>query len=208
MVRRLLGVALALSALALAAVCAVTAAEVRRTSDAVREADHRFEVRRGAGTAWNRSDALRPRLARELLGANDDLDFRHAASLFRSSQSTDVVVRGNPGELRAESTIALERFDKGDRDRLRRARTASMLGVMAYQDAQSNQETAASLLKRSGELFRRAIALDPSDAAAKFNLELILQLEATHGGAFAIRTGGSARGSGSISGAKSSGRGY
>jgi hypothetical protein len=206
--RRLLGAAAVVCAVAVACVLALLARDVQRTADSVSASDRRFEITKPDRDVWTSANGVGARVARDVLGANDDLQFRRAVAIFARSQATHVVLRGNPGEVRAEATIALERFDKNDHDRMRRARTANMLGIMAFQDALDSQSNQVSLLERSGEMFRRAIALDPANEAAKFNLELLLQLDATSSGPFAIRSGGAAGGSGAISGAKPQGHGY
>lgn len=143
-----------------------------------------------------------------MLGAKDDLAFRNGARLFRQSQFQFVNLNGSPEQFRAEATIALERFDKGDTDRVRRSRTANLLGIMSYQDASFDSRNADSLLRRSADEFRRAIRLDSGNDAAKFNLELLLKLQSSEQGSFATRSGGATATSGGVTGLKPGGRGY
>ncbi len=189
---------------------AVMSARVKQFGDDLRRADVRFEVARTSqGDLWD-SPSLRSGVLRGLLGANDDLDFREAVHLFRRSQLNFTSLHGSPDQLRAESTIALERFDKSDRDRIRRSRTANLLAIMSYQDASYDTRNADSLLRRSADELRRAIRLDPGNEAAKFNLELLLQLQKVERGSFANRFAGATGSSGGLTSGKpkSSGRGY
>ncbi len=206
--RRLRLPAAAALAILVAAGLAVTSARVKQFGDDLRRADLRFEVARSSqGDIWDGS-RLRSGVLSGVLGANDDLVFRRAAHLFRRSQLNVVSVLTSPDQLRAESTIALERFDKSDRNRIRRSRTANLLAIMSYKDASYDARNADSLLRRSADEFRRAIRLDSGNEAAKFNLELLLQLQKVERGSFAIRSGGASATSGGITGAKPAGRGY
>jgi hypothetical protein len=196
-------------AVAAAVVLALLAREVKQTADQMRQADLTFEVKKPNTDIWTTSRAFPGRLARGLVGVRDDIRFRNAARVYAAAELAESQPLKDPDQLRAEATIALERFDKHDHERVRRARTANMLGALAYGDAtNANANDASSLLARAGDEFRRAIALDPGAAAPKFNLELMLQLQALQGGAFAIRQGGAAGGTGAVTGAKPTGHGY
>ena len=208
MSRRLVLPALGVMALAAALGLALLAARVKRFNDDFSRADLRFEVAKPTrGEVWD-SALLRSGVLRRTLAVNDDLDFRNGAHLFRLSQLPTVGSRGAPEQLRAESTVALERFDKRDTEPTRRSKTANLLAILSYQDAAYDPRNATSLLRRSAGELRRAIRLDDRNEAAKFNLELLLQLQKTDQGSFAIRSGGASASNASISGAKPAGRGY
>jgi hypothetical protein len=180
---------------------------VRSAADTMSRADLGFELRQPRET-WITSNSLPMRAARGALGTGDDIRFRQAARLFRQSEQAEAAVGGNPAELRAEATIALERFDRSDRDTVRRARVANMLGVLAYRDASGGGATAAPLLARSADEFRHAISLDPREAAPKYNLELMLQLANSQAGPVSGRSPGSTGATAGIAGSKKGGRGY
>jgi hypothetical protein len=204
--RSVIPVVLGAVALVAAVALALLAAEVRRTDDNIRQADRRFEVASESGNVWKTAHGVRSRVARSLLGTGDDLAWRKATRLFEAAQGVLTAAPGHPDQLRAEATIALERVDKGDGDIARRARTANMLGVMAYEDAAISAANASSLLRRAADLFRNSIRMDPASAAAKFNLELLLRLESEQTGAFS--TGSAIGGAGALTGAKPTGHGY
>jgi hypothetical protein len=194
-------------ALAAALLLALLARDVKNSADTMSRADLGFELRQPRD-AWIASDSLPMRSARGLLGTGDDIRFRQAARLFRASEAAEAAAGGNPAELRAEATIALERFQRSDADRVRRARVANMLGVLAYRDASGGGAAAAPLLARSADEFRNSIALDPRAAAPKYNLELMLQLANSQAGPVSGRSPGSTGATAGIAGSKKGGRGY
>jgi len=136
-------------------------------------------------TEASRQDALLERRPRQawageqgmvvaIAGARDDVAFRRAFALFKSgrpdepggNKSVDQIVSG------LESAILLARIRRGDGPVDRRSRAANLEGIILAEDAIFEPE-GGPRISRATELFRRAIALDPSNEAAKANLELI-----------------------------------
>src|SRR5262249_8471393 len=76
---------LAVAALAVAAVAAVLASDLRAWNEAVAAGDRTFAVH-PAQARWNPATVLPAGLSRDLLGISDDLDYRHAVQAFVAVQ--------------------------------------------------------------------------------------------------------------------------
>jgi hypothetical protein len=114
--------------------------------------------------------------ARGLLGLADDVSFRRAVALFRRAYPRDDEfersVEGGVARIRAETALAGVIRTDGDR---RRASTASnLLGILTVVDA-ATAPTGGVAIDRSVVEFQSAIRLNPSNAQAKANLELLYQ---------------------------------
>jgi hypothetical protein len=114
--------------------------------------------------------------ARGLLGLGDDVSFRRAVALFRRAYPRDDEfersAEGGVARIRAETALASVIRTDGDR---RRASTASnLLGILTVVDA-ATAPTGGAAIDRSVVEFQSAIRLDPSNAQAKANLELLYQ---------------------------------
>ncbi len=125
--------------------------------------------------------------ARSVLGVRDDILFRRALRAVRLSHPE------TPGF--SDPTFVIHRNDASawltdvvqrDGDPLRRSAAANLLGVLSFADAIADYTNRGKLLASAIERFRQAIALDPANDGAKFNLELALSrsrgLELTEAG--------------------------
>jgi len=171
-------IAAAIALAALAVLAALLAADVRAWPAALASGDAVYAVA-PARAAWTPS----PRLggtAESLLGLQDELAFRQALQLYRegagATQSLDnaLDVQG----LRAQAANALAGpAASGDAARASQART--LLGLLAFNASSSG--AGASQADAAISDFTDAVRVDPADAAAKFDLELMLRLTAAHG---------------------------
>lgn len=121
--------------------------------------------------------------ARSLLGLGDDVRFRRSVVLFRSAYPRDAEFQrstdGGAARIRAETALAnVLRVDGGHK---RASLAANLLGILAAVDAATAREPGGSELERSIVEFQNAIRLDPSNATAKANLELLHQRNAATG---------------------------
>ena len=147
-----------------------------------------------------------PGLARGLLGLDDDIRSRQALQLFDLGHPrTPFFVAGTQLiAYRSEAQALLSRAADADRDRPRRAQELNLLGILELiavggGDPGERQK----YLPRAADDFRQAIVLDPSNADAKFNLELTLRLlqnARESGGARSGLGGVTARGEGTGNG--------
>jgi hypothetical protein len=200
--RHLLLVAAALL-LGLALLLALLARDVRAWESSVERGDRRFQIGPGPDRLWEPS-ARFAGAGKAVLGLEDDLRFRTAAQWFRRSQPRRAASR-TPRDL-AESTTAqvqLAAVERRDELAARRSAAANLAGVLALTDALTDTTQAATLARRSATKFRDAIRLDPSNADAQANLELVLTLLRTQDPRVdpeGIAGGGAGAGSGSGSG--------
>ena len=130
---------------------------------------------------WRTPTGFTADVAERFLGLRDDMAYRHALSLYRA-------VNPNPNEQlqfdqdpelpakRIRAQQALTAVAKNDPDPRIRSRATNMLGILARTgptpvdpNEQRNQ------ILTTIALFKSAIKLDPNNADAKLNLELVLQ---------------------------------
>ncbi len=174
--------------LALTALLVLLAADVSRWRDALRADDVRYQAAPSAGDLWN-PDALVPlAAARNSLGVDDDLAFRRAVRAFRlgrleetRSSDTKVLLQ------RAEAQSRLEAIAAGGGDPARRSRAMTLLGVLFLATPVASSEEQAAALKAAVTNLQKAIALNPDNSDAKFNLEFALRQRS---GGLSARGGG------------------
>ncbi len=111
---------------------------------------------------------------------------------------------------RNEAQARLEAVAGSDIDRIRRSRAASLLGAMGIARLSSESQERGALLESTVANLRLALQLDPTNAEAKYNLELALQrgrgIQPAEGGGGANPSPGGAGASGA--GAGDPGSGY
>lgn len=178
----------------LAALAALLAADVRAWPDAFRSGDARYATS-PAAAHWHASAAL-PGVA-TLLGVGDDVAARRAIRLFRltyrvhGTLDTQLARQG----ARAQAELALADVARS-RDPRRAAQASDLLGVLAFSDLASGGGTNPDQADRALSAFANAVRLDPADAAAKVNLELVLRLFRAHGARTGATTGAGRNGEG------------
>lgn len=169
--RRGLRVALAAMFAACSCALAILAVQVWRVPDEMRSRDAVLLGHRHGSIAWPAS--ARPALA--LLGAQDDVTYRRAVSLFlraralldpTSSRSSNAIVAA------VEVGVVLERIENGTFDARRRSEASNLDAVLIGQGEELGGDPLE--LERAAVLLQSAIRLDPSDEAAKANLERLL----------------------------------
>jgi hypothetical protein len=144
----------------------------------------------------------------KLLKARDDVSLRHAIVEFRRSRPDDPA-SARTGEGIIASVAAAVPLGLIERDPLappkRRSLAANLQGIMLAEEALFEPD-GDPRIRRALELFRRAIRYDPSNGAAKANLQLLLAMT---GGAYGTEqsTGGFG-GFGRESGSGDPGAGY
>jgi hypothetical protein len=175
--RRELRLAGAAVAFILAAALALLAVDVWRTADALEEGDVRFDAAASENEVWTAPRRIPFDLAPRLLGVDDDLEFREAVRLFLLSRPGGSFT-SRPQQLRSrgEAETALSRIEQRASDPERASEAANLLGVLAWADAILDQTRAPTAPARALAEFQNAVVLDPSNAAARTNLELVLHL--------------------------------
>jgi hypothetical protein len=168
--------------LGLAAVLAVLASDVRAWQATLRSDDVHFDVYRNKQGLW-RSPAILPGdPAGEILGVADPLRYRHAVQRFWLSQVAVMRLGNNPwkSHLNAMRVIAgtdLVAVADGGRTPAERSRAADLLGVMTITTPTVDNASKEQAFARASAYFQQAIRDDPTNYAAKVNLELLLELE-------------------------------
>jgi len=197
--------------LVLAALLVLLAADVSRWRDALRADDVRYQAAPGAGDLWNPEAVLPLAAARNTLGVGDDLAFRRAVRALRlgrleetRSYDTKVLLQ------RAEAQSRLEAITAGGDDPARRSSAMTLLGVLLLATPVTNSAEQAAALQAAVTNLQKAIALNPDNSDAKFNLEFALRQRSA---GLSARGGATPNPSGSPNTAKgaatgSSGSGY
>lgn len=179
----LVAVAACLAAAALAFLLALDVAALRA---ALRADDVRYRVDPSA-RLWSPRELVPAGSARAVLGVADDLRFRRALRAVRLSHP-ETPGLSDPSYVvhRSDATAWLSDVLLHDSDRARRSAAANLLGVLSFADAIADYTNRERLLSAAAGRFRQAIALDPSNDDAKYNLELTLSrsrgLELTEAG--------------------------
>lgn len=166
----------ALTCLTLAAGLAIVAADVARWQDALPAGDVRYRVEPEDADPWTPSTIAPVGLSRALLGVADDVELRQALRAIRVAQLDEPTVSDpHVALLRNEALARLEAVASGDDTPTRRSRAAGLLGVLGLARLVTETQDPAAAVEAAVLNFRRALALDPENDEAKFNLELALQ---------------------------------
>lgn len=177
--RQLLLLAAALASFLLAGLLGAVAVDVSRWRQELAAGDVRYRVF-PADAGWRARTLVPGGAGAKLLGVTDDVAFRVALTAFRRSELDDATVSDPALAVRrAEATHRFESIVAYDRDPARRSRAANFLGVLGI--AAFNTSPSGGAFQDRSELlldaiasFRQAIALDPANSEAKYNLQLIL----------------------------------
>jgi hypothetical protein len=131
---------------------------------------------------WSPDTVLPARLTRSLLGLGDDLAYRHALQAFRLAHIGSPVV-SDPSLIvrRNDASVLLTRVVQSSTDSRRRSTAANLLGAIDYSDAVADYADRARLILDAVGRFQQAIAFDPTNDDAKYNLELTLALGRAQG---------------------------
>jgi uncharacterized membrane protein YgcG len=168
-VERHVRIAGAIALVAVAVLAALLAVDVRSWRSTLAQGDAVYAVTPGKAT-WTPPTVLGG-AARSLLGTGDDVDIRRALQLYAVAAATprrlDTAVERQTLRSQAQSRLAAAA----------RGRSASqaetLLGILAFQGPSGVDEATAD--------FTNAVRADPTNAAAKYDLELMLRLTQAHG---------------------------
>ena len=168
----------ALVCLLLALAVGLLALDVVRSQDALRTGDVDYRIAPSRTGLW-RTSALAPLLSAEtILGVDDDVALRQAVRSLRVARLDD------PTAFVSEPRLALQRNDAQARleaivanaeDPKQRSLAAGLLGVLGLGRLISETQDRVALLSATVANLQLAIALDPGNDDAKYNLELALQ---------------------------------
>jgi len=160
----------------LAALLVLLAADVMRWRDALSADDVRYRAAPDATDLWNREALVPLAAARNVLGVDDDLAFRRAVRAVRLARLEEPTTSDTKVLLqRAEARERLEAIAVGGGDPARRSRAMALLGILLLATPVSDAEEQVAALKAAVANLQEAIALDPDNSDAKFNLEFALR---------------------------------
>jgi hypothetical protein len=168
-----------------AAVCAVVAGlfalfavDVSSWRTTVARDDLRFRASPTHAALWKPSTQLPGDPASILLGASSTIAWRRALQYFWYSRiGSNPEIRMDAPTLRAEAQDHLLHQIDSAPTAAQRSQAANLLGVLVVTTpARGDQDVIVQILKRSAGYFEKAIELDPSNADAKENLELVYRI--------------------------------
>ena len=160
----------------LATTLLLVAHDVLRWRESLSAGDVRYRVSPEAPDSWQPDTLLPFGAARELLDVGDDVDFRLALRSFRLARLDDTTVSDPEiALLRNAAGARLEVITTGSGDRRRRSRAAGLLGALGLARVATETQDRLPLIESTIASLQLAIALDPENDEAKFNLEVALQ---------------------------------
>jgi hypothetical protein len=175
--RRWLVPVLALLAAALAALLVVVAVDVLRVGGSVEADDVRFQTRQTITDGlWRDVGFLPGGVARRATGLDDDLRYRRAVWLYARVQPGKVIVQGPVLEgLRGSAQTTLTDAARREQDPVRRAQLLNLIALITLDRYAGDPANRLAIIRDAVGTLQNAIAVDPGNADAKFNLELVLR---------------------------------
>jgi hypothetical protein len=175
-VKRVVAATGAVVCLVLAVLVTVLAVDVLRWRNTLSADDVRYRVAPAASGLWRPSVVDPFGIARHMLGVGDDVAFREAVRSLRLSKLSDASNSDTKLILqRADAEDRLQDVATGNGGAARRSRAFGLLGVLKLSTPAANRQERAANLKAAGADLQQAIALDPSNDDAKYNLEVALR---------------------------------
>lgn len=175
--RSALGVAAAVCLL-LALGLGLLALDVSRSRDALSSGDVEFRIAPATPGLWQATELVPFALAVSLLGTRDDIEVRRAIRAVRLARLDDSSVSVSDPQvalLRNDAQARLDALVAGNGDPREKSRAAGLLGVIGLSRLVSETQDRVALLSETVANLQLAIALDPGNNDAKYNLELVLQ---------------------------------
>jgi hypothetical protein len=175
--RAVLG-ALAALCFALAIGLGLLALDVHRSRAAIASGDVDYRISPETKGLWTASTIVPFDLAIDLLGTEDDVALRRAVRSVRLARLSDLSTSVSDPEvalIRNDAQARLDEIVAGEGDVQQKSRAAGLLGAMGLARLVTETQDRVALLGSSVANLQLAIALDPSNDEAKYNLELALQ---------------------------------
>ena len=199
-------VAAAAACIAVAVVLVLLALDARAWSSRFAADDLRYRRDPSASRLWRPHELSPFRLDRRVLRIDDDLAYRRALREFRIGRPLEAVFGTAITTHRVRAQIRLTDFEHVDANASRRSQAANLLGVLGFAMATQDVGQRATFLNNAVTSFRQAIALDPGNDSALFNLEYAL--DQLKGGGEQQASGSDRQGQRGHAGLKETGHGY
>jgi hypothetical protein len=171
---------LAVLCIGVAVVLVLLALDARSWRTTVARDDLRFRALPDHRSLWRPATVLPGDPAAALIGTGDTIAYRRALQYFWFSRiGSNPDVRQDTPALRATAQQKLQKLIDSGPNAHQRSAAANLLGVLVVTTplAGSDQNAVSQTLKRSAEYFQQAIEIDPANADAKENLELVLRVQ-------------------------------
>jgi hypothetical protein len=194
---------LAALCLVVAGLAIVLARDVWRQEQALRDGDARARAVPVDARAWEATARFPGDPARSLLGVDDDVAFR--ALYVRAAQLASRPPAGERDPQRTLAETELGRLVRTDHDLVRASQASNVLAVLLFTDPDDPENSPA---QRALGSLQDAVLLDPNNAVAKANLELILRQLTTESPQGRSSPGGGNAGGQGGAGLAPAGRGY
>jgi hypothetical protein len=176
--RRTLPLLVGLVLLGVAVGLALFAANVRAWQGTLMRDDVHFRAQRSHVGFWASPSVLPGDPARSVLGLDDALSYRRALQLFwLSTVGASTGGQADLAQLRVVAEQQLQTLSETAATREERSTAANLLGVMAVTASAADSPTQKATVARAKRYFGLAVVEDPTNYAAKLNLELTLRLE-------------------------------
>jgi hypothetical protein len=162
----------------LAALLILVGVDLLRSPGQLTAEDTRFQATPGRHPGLWDVGALPGDLNEKLLGLEDDVEYREVSALYKRAEPGKVLYDGFPKleALRAKAQFELARVSGEDHEPVRKSRLLTLDGVMTLDFRTSSSQEREAILRDAASAFRGAIELDPENADAKTNLELVLSV--------------------------------
>jgi hypothetical protein len=136
--------------------------------------DLRYRSDPSAHKLWSPHELSPFGLDRKLLGIHDDIAYRRALREFRIGRPLEPQFSTAATTHRVQAQVALTNVVQSGDDRARASQAANLLGVLGFAMATQDAAQRETFLNNAITAFRQAIALDPANDDALFNLEYAL----------------------------------
>ena len=154
------------------------ALDVSRTQDALAQGDVQYRVTPQRADLWRARTLVPHDLAPRMIGTEDDVELRRAVRAVLLARLDDPSVSVSDPEVALLRNAALAQLDyivASDASAEDKSRAAGLLGVIGLARLETETQDRVAALSATVANLQLAIALDPSNDDAKYNLELALQ---------------------------------
>jgi len=164
---------------ALAALLVLLAVDAVRWRTAVSRDDLRFRALPTHGALWAPGTVLPSSVSSTVIGTGSTVEWRRALQYFWYSRIGSNPLRMDAPTIRAAAQDRLITQLEGAPSIAQQSTAANLLGILVVTTPapRNDQSVVGQILDRAAKYFQQSIALDPGNAAAKQNLEIVLRIQ-------------------------------
>jgi hypothetical protein len=160
--------------IAAAVLLVLLALDARAWSSRIAADDLRYRREPSTAGLWQLHELSPFGSDRRLLAIDDDLAYRRALREFRIGRPLEAVFGTAITTHRVRAQIRLTDFEHAGGNAKRRSQAANLLGVLGFAMATQDVGQRVTFINNAITSFRDAIALDPGNDSALYNLEYAL----------------------------------